>query len=314
MDSGKVCSNFIVVFLYVFVINSGCFLGVFRATERYFFISMLIGLGALLKIGLAALLYYDVNLLLIYCVAFDIALWFLASVYSLYSVRSRSYLTDVDFSSLKEFLRVSMTSSISQILDLPLTQLDRVIIAAIAGDAAAGIFNLLRRLSALFNQLGEPLYQVYYRYFSSNDFSLLNFNYSETIAISLRKIGLPIFVCLIFYPLVINYVDMYFFNSNLNGYYLTLFLFLLTSSFSVIFVWINPLYYIHVSEYRTIYVTFVSNLTYVSSIFVVFYYFKVELSFVCIMIQLALSYYMKFFGVTNKIYLIKKNITRDFAP
>jgi O-antigen/teichoic acid export membrane protein len=289
--------NIVIIFFYILIVNSGVFLGVLRSLEKYKIISFVLSGCALLKIFLAMMFYSNVDTLLLYIIISDSVVWFFASCYALFISKN-------NFDNLKgsvvdrvQFLKTSLISSFNQILDLPLTQLDRVIVAFIAGSETAAIFNLIRRLSALFNQLGDPLYQVYLRQFSADNFRLKGFHFLPAIKYSLVRIGAPIIIAFLIYPFIINYIDVFMFDSSLQGYYLLLFLFLNVSAVSILFIWVNPLYFLHVSQYKTILVTFLSNAAYVASLFVVFVFLDIYYSFMCIFIQLLINYAVKYYDL-----------------
>lgn len=290
-------SNLTIVFFYITVVNSGVFLGVFRSFEMYKIVSIVLSVSAVIKLSLSFILYEDVDALLHGFIYSETLIWMVGVIYALNFAKASEVEAIKSLPDRKEFLKTSMISHVNQVLDLPLTQLDRVVVAFIAGNETAAIFNLVRRLSSLFNQLGEPLYQICLNQFSNSNFSFSSFSSYSMFVYSLKRIGVPVFLILCSYPFIMPYLDYALFDSSLQQYYLLLFEFLLITALSITFIWINPLYFLHVSQYNSMIITFIANLAYVTSLVVVFKILNVYFSFLCLLLQLVVNYSIKFYEI-----------------
>jgi O-antigen/teichoic acid export membrane protein len=278
-------------------VNSGVFFGVLRALEMYKTVAFFLSASAALKILLSLVFYDDIDSLLQKFIVADIFVWSCGSLYALITSKYKDHNATKPIVRSREFIKTSLISWVNQVLDLPLTQLDRVVVAFVAGNETAAIFNLIRRLASLFNQLGEPLYQVYLNQFSGSNFRFSHFSPKAMFQYSVKRVGVPVVVGLILYPIFFPYIDTIMFDSSLQNYYVLLFLFLLITASSITFIWINPLYFLHVSEYRSIVLTFICNFIYVTSLIVVFKFFTIYESYICLLSQIAVNYTVKYYEI-----------------
>lgn len=278
---------------YVFVVNSGFSLGLSRFREKYNFISIVNFLSAVSKVILAVTLFYDVKALVFYTILSDVLLWSSFFVFNILSVK-------ISFTNIKGFLGTSYTANFINIVDLPVNQLDRIIVTALAGEDISAIFSLIRRLSMLVNQLSDPVYQLYYKEFSKESFILRTGVLKESFLSVFRRMWMVVVAGLIAYPFVINHIDSFFFADKLVYFHWLLYSFIMINSLCVFFVWLNPLFYLHVSQSMSLYITIVANFIYMLSIVIVFKFFNVYISFVPLFLQCITNYALKFIITNNK--------------
>lgn len=289
-----VLTNKEIVCLYVFFVNSGFSLGVSRYNEKYNVIAFVMFLTSISKVLLAVYFSKDVEELVYYTIIADIVLWCSLFVFSLLNVK-------FSVGVINGFAKTAYTANFINIVDLPVNQLDRVIVTAIAGEEVSAVFSLIRRLSMLVNQVSDPIYQMYYKEFSREGFVLDKSVFKNTFFNVLQKLWIVIFVGLLLYPIVIGNIDSIFFDNQLKDVYSVLYCFILIYSFCCFFVWINPLFYLHISQIWSVYITIISNVLYTISLILVFTFSSISFAFIPLLLQCMSNYLLKIFIANKRI-------------
>lgn len=283
------------------IYNNGTVTGWLRAERRFFVLSVIQYWSAASKVALALYLYNDIELLFICSLAADALGWMGGLIYlGFRQTKSVNIPSNKDRTQLNEFAKFSYWGTLHAILDLPLTQLDKIIISSVSGVEVAGILNLIRRISGVLNQIADPIYQVSFPEFST---FVHNRDYIRAkavcykLALQLSIVGVAVTLgSILFFPELNKFV----FNGKLEGYRIPLALAIAVQTLSLAFIWIHPLFLAFGLMKEITKIIVMSNGFYILSLVYLVPTFEVYGAIVAIFIQFALV-------VLYKTIILKKH-------
>jgi O-antigen/teichoic acid export membrane protein len=288
--------NVAIVLMASFLFNNGVVLGYFRATSRYGMISNIIVVSSVIKIVATVFLYKDIRLLFIFTVVVDIVIWSLALFYVVKKVGGiKIYVVPTGYA------KASIYGYFNQLLDLPITQLDRVVVGSLLGMEAAGAFNLIRRVSQVLNQVADPLYQLSFKELTSvdcrNDVSRRRIVIKKVVRIGLCVSVVALTTSYLFFDLM----NEYLFSGGLQGYQSLFIVFVGLSAITVMFVWVTPFVIAEGYDKENVYITVIANGVFLAVLVLVCSYMNLNYVYLAFSIQIILM-------LSMKILLLKRHL------
>lgn len=283
-------NNFIIILIASFFFNNGVVLGYFRATSRYGMISNIVVASSIVKVGVTVLLHKDIHSLFIFTVAVDMVIW---SLVTFYVVRKVGGITISIVPSC--YAKASIYGYFNQMLDLPITQLDRVIVGSLLGMEAAGVFNLIRRISQVLNQVADPLYQLSFKELTSGD-CINDVSLSRNVIKKVARIGLCVSVIALTASfLFFDTMNEYLFSGGLQGYKSLFIVFVGLSALTVVFIWLPPFVIAAGYDKQNVYITAVANGIFLAVLTLVCSYMNLNYVYLAFATQIILMISMKLF-------------------
>ncbi len=230
-----------IVFAAIFY-NNGTVIGYLRSKREFYLISCIQGWMAISRVILCYFYYYDIELLFLLSLFADAIGWFVAMVYVFVKASKDKDCSNKNNIKLSKFIKFSLWGTLHASLDLPLTQLDKVIISSLVGLEIAGVFNLIRKLSAVMNQIADPIYQVSFPEYST---FVYNKDYDKAkrmsliISIYMIILGLSAIIVAWF---SFDFIDQFLFDNKLTNYLFELLGAIIIQTFALVFIWIHPLF------------------------------------------------------------------------
>lgn len=239
----------IIIFASYFVSN-GTLLGVTRSAGRFGFITNIQIISSLLKVifsyFFAAFFYSETltplnffsGILFIDCIVWLLGYILYIGILTPLICISKFYST---FQDNMDFIKFSFWGMLQSIIDLPVTQLDRLILSSTLGADAVGVYNLIKRIGSIVNQIVEPISVVMFPNFVSmlacgNYTAIIKTAKKTMFIVAVITIPISAFVYL-FFP----FFDKLLFASSLIEYKELVILYILIQSLSLCFAWMNPL-------------------------------------------------------------------------
>ncbi|MCX7205745.1 MAG: hypothetical protein NT086_07115 [Proteobacteria bacterium] len=221
-----------------FFINNGTVIGYYRAKTMYSHIAILQCVCACLRCLIVYFYHTDVLNLFAVMIFAEATIWSLAIILLL---RIKSMSMDKNKVEIKEYTRYSFWGTLHTILDLPVTQFDRLLIANLAGLQIVGVYAILKRLVLLIGQLSEAVSQICFQKFVKL-VEVKDFNGIKNICWKLSLfVAIGCFFILIVFFSLFEYIDFKFFGSKLIEYKNTAAIYMAVYILGAIFVWLHPL-------------------------------------------------------------------------
>lgn len=259
----------VMIFFASLMLNNGTTVGYLRVNRRFKTIALLQSLSAILKVPTCLYFAEDIELYFISTLVVDIAIWLPALIVITYKERTAANKNNKPACTglkLVDFLRFAYWGTLHSTLDLPVTQLDRLLISALISLEAAGIFNLIKRISQIIGQIADPIYQVIFPEFSE----LLHDRETRKIKEISKKISLAILISsmlttavlfILFEPL-----NNLAFAGEMADYKSELITYLAIQSAALCFIWIHPLFIALGHMKQNAVILLISNIIYTSLI------------------------------------------------
>jgi len=145
----------------------------------------------------------------------------------------------IDF---RKFFIFAFWTNISSTLDIPVKQLDIFIVSAVIGFEGVAIYKILKQISTIIGQIGDPIYQVAYPEFASMIAKKENIGATKFAA----KLGIIIFSICIPIALVVSFSSPWWLNILFGKVFaaawMALSVYLLLQVISTSFITIHPLF------------------------------------------------------------------------
>lgn len=249
------------------LVNNGTLLGYLRANRNYSTVAFIQTFSAALKILTSIILSSDIQLYFITTILIDIVLWGLAILHTIYKNKTIHYAPpnqDVRFSELVKF---SFWGTFHAVLDLPVTQLDKVLISSLIGLEAAGVLDIIKKLSQVAGQFAAPIYQVIFPEYSKLIYeqktkSLIKL--STILSIAILSCGVVLVVSTY---VGFDLLNRYAFSNELNGHKHELIIYLAVQSLALCFIWVHPLCISLGKMRQTSFILIISNTLYLGTIY-----------------------------------------------
>lgn len=249
--------------------NLGTVLGYLRSTNRFTHIAFIQGILSISKIGISYLVfiqgYYDLDVegFIVICCLIDSVVWVFALIVILVSeTKARDPLGE----NLVGFEKFSYQGTATALVDVPVAHLDYLIVSSILGLEAAGVFGLIKRISKVFGQVADPIYQVLFPEFSK----CVAVGSLQQIRYMVWKVSLYVLlVCAIGvsgFALSYDLIDVMLFSGELRDYKSIVLFYMLAQVLAICFVWVHPLLISFGNLYLNFKITLVANLMYLIGI------------------------------------------------
>ena len=249
--------------VFGFFVNSGPVLGGLRSVGEFHWIALIMFLVSISKIVLACFYFDSVYELFYLSLSIEGIIWAAFFVYVVVFKFEQVEKCIVDSS----FKRFSFWGWGQAVVDLPLTQFDRLLVSMLMGLEVAGAYNLMKRISQAVGQVADPLYQLSFPEFSR----LVKKNKIVEIKGIVKKVSSLIvllsgFLVLAFL-LLFDYFDKILFSEGLFYYKFETLLFLIIQCFSLSFVWVHSLFISFGYVRESFAIVLVSNIIFVACIY-----------------------------------------------
>lgn len=249
------------------ITNNGTLLGYLRASGNFSTVANIQIASAILKVLTSLKLSHDIQLYFITTVLIDIVLWGIAVAHTIH--KHKPLITEkpnhnYSFSSLLKF---SYWGTFHAVLDLPVTQLDKILISSLIGLEATGVLDIIKKLSQVVGQFAAPIYQVIFPEYTKllyehKTTKLLKL--SANLSILILACGIAVVTCTY---LTFNLINSYAFSDELYGYKRELILYLSIQSLALCFIWVHPLSISLGKMKQTAYILIASNTLYLGTIY-----------------------------------------------
>lgn len=236
----KVFENgyFVAISFLSLLYNIGSAIGFLRATERYFVISLIMGMSSLLKVVFCYFSTLDISDLSLCLLAFDAATGLVTILICIYLCQRMHGEVNIKYKNIDKITRFSLWGSLQSFLDLPISQLDRVVVSIFLDSALLGVFNLIKRLGGMLTQLSEPVTQILLNKFVRSDLQMADIKSIERLAFLFVTFLLPFSI--ISFIITFPTLNEFMFNGELRGYSNHLLMYFLVQAISMIFIWVHP--------------------------------------------------------------------------
>jgi O-antigen/teichoic acid export membrane protein len=204
----------------------------------------------------------------------------------------------------RPFLSFSWWTYLSATLDLPVKQLDIIIVSAVVSLEATGIYKIIKQIAQLLGLLADPIYQAVYPQFAT---MVVN-NKLASAAKYAAKIGITIFLVVgpVAFGLAASsvwWLDLVFGEGFSQGW-LPLSIFLLFKAFSLAAIAIHPLFIAMGYVKKNTSILLVSNTLYLLSAYLLGLQFE--------LVGISLAYGIALLIVlTSKYVVIRKGIDKS---
>lgn len=288
--------NIVIVLIASFFFNNGVVLGYFRATSQYGMVSNIVVASSVAKIAATVFLHKDIHALFLFTVAVDMVIWASAMFYVVQKVGGIKI-----YAVPSGYAKASIYGYFNQMLDLPITQLDRVVVGSLLGMEAAGVFNLIRRISQVLNQVADPLYQLSFKELTSSD-CRNDVSRRRNVIKKVVRIGLCVsLAALITSYLFFDTMNEYLFSGGLQGYKSLFIVFVGLSALTVVFVWVTPLVIAVGYDKENVYIAVVANGVFLAVLALVCSYMNLNYVYIAFATQIILM-------LSMKVFLLKRHI------
>ncbi|WP_254304466.1 lipopolysaccharide biosynthesis protein [Citrobacter freundii] len=181
----------------MFFIQNGTIIGILRKKNEFGFISCCYIISMLAKlVGIFMLSHSNAEAIFMYTLYVDLACWSVLTLYVLKKNNS-NLLETIIITKLEiiDYFKFSCWGTVHAIIDLPVTQLDKFIVATFLGPNSVAIYNIIKRLGSIMEQISEPINQILYPRFTE----IIKNNDINDVFVIAKKIILLVFCLSIFY-------------------------------------------------------------------------------------------------------------------
>lgn len=264
-------SNYLISILTILlgslIVNNGTFLGYLRTNRNYSTVASIQISSAILKVVASLTISSDIETYFIATVAIDIALWGTGIIYTIYTHNPIKTNRANPAPSFPELVKFSYWGTFHAALDLPVSQLDKILISSLIGLEAAGVLDIIKKLSQVAGQFAAPIYQIIFPEYTKllheqKTKSLLKL--SVTLSAAILACGIALVVATNF---AFNLINNYAFSNHLLGYKKELIAYLIIQSLALCFIWAHPLCISLGKMKQTAYILIASNTVYLATIY-----------------------------------------------
>tara|TARA_Y100001001_G_scaffold20928_1_gene18027 strand:- start:4065 stop:5159 length:1095 start_codon:yes stop_codon:yes gene_type:complete len=251
--------NFGILFFYLlaaFFFNNGLSVGGLRAEEKYGMLSFLQIVNFLSKFFLIIVFCIVENVLDPFFVfaAVDFVVYGFAYFYLLFK---RKFKPRLKLSLNRQWKNSQYLATVA---DLPVQQVDRVILSVFLSSEALGVYALVRRVSLAFSQVVEPISHIFLNRVSRQKLSDVKKDDCLMSSFFVFLLGLSVvFFFYMFYPFVVNYISVLESYRGGGYFYFMMTVCVLSSSF----FWVNMLAVAFDKKYKYLKDVVVSNVVFV---------------------------------------------------
>lgn len=294
----------VVIVLSSLFFNSGAVVGYFRAKEEYNVMSIILLLSSGIKVLFVFFSTLHIDDLIILLCAIDGFFWlFVISWLAYKNIDFLSGAVNCSWSFYKKFIRYSLWGNFHGVLDLPVSQLDRLIIAALFSNEVVGIFNLIKRIGGVVGQISEPIAQILFPRFVD----LIKLKCLIGIKTAIRKMLIMAIVLtpivLLFGVLSFSFLDGLFFAGQLEKYKWQVIAYVLLQIGLLGFIWVHPLCTSISAMLEISVITAISNVSYLVVLYFSMYYFNMWGIVISSFIQYSMVVSMKIYVINKKVFI-----------
>jgi len=224
------------------LVNSGTVCGYLRASGDFWLLSAInTGLNAL-KLLFSLALYDDIETFFNVTVVLDLLAWGGALLWVRKKARPTLERSEGEPLSFRQFLKFSYWGTLHACLDLPVAQLDRVLIAWLVGLDATGAISLIRRMAQIIGNVVDPVCQVMFPMFTKlyqegDREEIRKRSRQMTIAILVIGMGVVLLIYATF-----DQINSLMFSARLSQHETTLLAFMLVYVLGCSTAWVHPLF------------------------------------------------------------------------
>lgn len=259
------------VILGSLAINNGTLLGYARAQDRFRSITLIQITSSISKTIAVTFFNNDALTLFLLLVAIDFFIWLTAILINLFRTTSLisilTRLRNEPEAPTSDFSRFSAWGTVHAILDLPVTQLDKLLVSALLGKEAAGAIDIVKKMSQIIGQIANPIYLTVLPWFSRE----VAAGRSGSIVKSCIKLTSALFafgvafMCTLY--LIYEPFNTTFFSGELGQHKSVILFYTAVQSLALCFIWIHPLTIAHGKMKTITAALIISNSTYLLIIY-----------------------------------------------
>ncbi len=245
--------------LFAMFINSSSVTGYLRYSERHGLVSLIQSVSAIAKVLIAAAIEERIEVVFYIMVIVEGAIWFV----SVFILTLKDFSTKIVKFPKEGFIWFSIWSTLNGLIDLPVQQFDRLILATLMGAETVGAYNLIKRLASIVNQIGDPIYQLFFPLYSKwIKEGLISEVKRTSLIMTYTFMLLSVPVAVVGY-LAFDSVNRILFSSGLSVYKNEFTAFLFVQMLALTFTWVHSAHLAFGMVRRGAVYLFVANLVYV---------------------------------------------------
>lgn len=258
-----------VIFVTATINNNGTLLGYLRSERQYFTVALLQMVVSIFKVALCFFIFfeearvYSIELFIMLSCMVDAIIWGGGIISIVVYKRAYKMWGASLLSKVKGYTKFSYQGTATAMVDLPVSHLDSLIVTALLGLEAAGVFALVKRISKAFGQIADPIYQIIFPEFSK---SVADKNLTSILAIS-RRVSLFVFsICsvgMVAFIAGFPIFDSLLFASKISEYKWLVISYMLCQVLAITFIWVHPLVIAFGELAFNFRVTLLANIVYV---------------------------------------------------
>jgi O-antigen/teichoic acid export membrane protein len=207
-------------------------------------------------------------------------------------------------SNFKRFFTFTFWTNITSTLDLPVKQLDIFVVSAVIGLEGVAIYKILKEISKVIGQIGDPIYQAAYPEFASmvaKKENIRTIKFAAKMAIIIFSISLPI-------ALIVSFTSPWwlniFFGKVFAAAWVALSIYLLLQVISTSFITIHPLFVVMGYVQKNFIILAIANAAY----FALAWFLGLKIG----LMGVVLAYGVQFsIVILLKIFYISRGIKKD---
>lgn len=227
-----------------FIVNNGTLIGYLRKNSKFEIISYIQLIVSIQKIIICIFYYQDIEKLFIISIVMEAITWAIVFVLIFnVKIRKSKLLKSNNEKTVHflDFIKFSYWGSFHSIIDLPVTQLDKIIISTISSLEITGQYNLIRRLASILGQIADPIFQVIFPKITlmvKNEEVEKIKEFGKKISYILLACGISI---LIFFNVTFELINIHAFNNEIKDIKSEIQVALLIQVVNIAFIWLHPL-------------------------------------------------------------------------
>ncbi len=207
-------------------------------------------------------------------------------------------------SNFKRFFTFTFWTNITSTLDIPVKQLDVFIVSAVIGFEGVAVYKILKEISKVIGQIGDPIYQVAYPEFASMIAKKENIGATKFAV----KIGIIIFSICIPIALIVSITSPWWLNILFGKVFaaawIALSVYLLLQVISTSFITIHPLFVVMGYVQKNFIILAIANASYL----VLAWFLGLKIG----LMGVVLAYGVQFsIVILLKIYYISRGIKKN---
>ncbi|MGI1970361.1 lipopolysaccharide biosynthesis protein [Shewanella baltica] len=288
--------------LYIVFYSNGFIVGLWRAKNKFNYYAIALNVCALLKLFVVFLIFFEsAHEFVMFFFLCDILVWL--SIWCGELILNKKNIFSKPLYYILLFNRALKNGKevrfifgcyLSSLIDLPVSQLDKLILALFVSPYYVGVYSLIRKVCQLISTVTEPVTHVLYSEYNK----LLMLGRIKKVTLISKIFSFSIIfiggILLLFVNGTFNYFNDEFLKNQLYEQKGLLLLGLAIQVIGLSFSWLNPLVLAIGAVKKSNYIALIANILYLGTLYFGTMFFGINAAFFALLLQYFIVAYLKY--------------------